>query len=129
MKDLIRISILTVFSGVLICMLISYETLSYNIFFREKSASIILAVSKGGDTNLPLNTFTPRLKKRVFNRTFHRNLEKHFPDWEDRMERLLVIEDNNDEPNCRIQPLSLVLWFHPNLRSNQSKAQKFERLT
>ena len=55
------------------------------IFFREKSASIVLGVSKGGDTNSLLNTFIPRLKKKNFNRTFHRKLEKYFPDWEDRM--------------------------------------------
>ena len=86
MKNSVRIFVLTVFSVLVICMPISYETLSYNIPLQEKSISIVLGVSQGGGQNSDSNSFIPRLKKRKkFNLIFHRRLEQHFPDWKDRM--------------------------------------------
>ena len=90
MKDSIRICILGVFASICICMPISFDTLAYRIHQREQTVSRVLAVSPGGGRKDSASSFVGNLfgfkKRKKFDLAFHRRLEQHFPDWEQRME-------------------------------------------
>ena len=86
MKNGTRIFILSIFSLVWICKPIPYETLAYRIHQREETVSKGLAVASGGGQgeNSNSNMLDLKNKKRIY-LSFHRRLEQHFPDWNERM--------------------------------------------
>ena len=89
MKNEIRIFILSIFSTIWICKPIPYETLAYHIHQREETFSKVLAVAPGGGQGEKSNSFVSNVldlknKKRI-SLSFHRRLEQHFPDWNERM--------------------------------------------
>jgi len=89
MKNGTRIFILSIFIAIWICKPIPYETLAYRIHQREEILSKVLAVAQGGGQGENSNSFVSNVldlknKKRI-SLSFHRRLEQHFPDCNERM--------------------------------------------
>ncbi len=87
MKDLTKICILGFFSAIWICKPIPYD----RIHQREETVSKVLAVGQAGGQGVDSNNFVNKvldlikIKRKKIDPTFHRKLEQHFPDWDDRI--------------------------------------------